>query len=136
MICAAWFEWFPDGAQDISGLTISPGDTIYTAVQATSPNSGYTWLINYSTGLGVEVEISNPASLCMQDAEWIVEDFEENGGMVPFANFGSVTFSGAVATTNSGGNVSPQGATIIDIYQNQVLTSTSVDSTSVTVRYV
>lgn len=35
------------------------------------------------------------------NAEWIVEDFESGGALVPFANFGTVTFTGATATTGS-----------------------------------
>jgi hypothetical protein len=65
-----------------------------------------------------------------------VEDYEEGDSLVPLANFGTVTFSGASATTGSG-SVGPSGATIIDIEQNgQVLTSSSVSGSSVTVKYV
>jgi hypothetical protein len=75
-------------------------------------------------------------NLCEYNAEWIVEDFESNGSLVPFANFGTVTFTGAQAT-DSGSTVGPSGATIIDIEQNgQVLTSVSSTSSSVTVKYV
>ncbi len=76
------------------------------------------------------------AALQELNAEWIVEDFEENGGLVPFANFGTVTFTGASATTNSG-TVGPSGADIIDIRQNnKVLTDVTVSGSSVTVKYV
>ena len=92
-----------------------------------------------------------------ENAEWIVEDFEENGqysvfahlipvrrcssrslgGLVPFANFGTVTFTDATATSSSGTTTGPSGATIIDIEQNnQVLTSCSASSSSVTCSYV
>ena len=74
--------------------------------------------------------------LCLQDAEWIVEDFEEGSSLVPFANFGTVTFTGASAKTASG-SVGPSGANTIDIEQsNKVLTSVSTSSSSVTVSYV
>ena len=56
--------------------------------------------------------------------------------MVPFANFGTVTFTGASATLVSGGSVGPGSATIIDIEQsNKVLTSCSASSSSVTCSY-
>lgn len=70
------------------------------------------------------------------NAEWIVEDFSEGNSLVPFADFGSVTFTGASATGSSG-TVGPSGATIIDIEQSgKVLTSVSTTSSSVTVSYV
>jgi hypothetical protein len=88
------------------------------------------------TGLQVTKSITSSSALCEQDAEWIVEDFEEGGGLVPFANFGTVTFSGASAKTASG-SVGPGSANIIDIQQgSQVLTRSSVSSSSVTVSYV
>jgi hypothetical protein len=66
-----------------------------------------------------------------------VEDFEENGGLVPFANFGTVTFTGASATTASGGTTGPSGSVLIDIEQSsKVLTSVSSSGSSVTVTYV
>jgi hypothetical protein len=81
---------------------------------------------------GAQVE----ASLCEQNAEWIVEDFESGSSLVPFANFGSVTFSGASAV-KSGATVGVTGATIIDLEQNTVLTDCSlVGSSGVTCSYV
>ncbi|KIP01482.1 hypothetical protein PHLGIDRAFT_123312, partial [Phlebiopsis gigantea 11061_1 CR5-6] len=68
---------------------------------------------------------------------WIVEDFEEGDSLVPFANFGTVAFTGASAQTASGGAVGPSGADTIDIEQDgTVLTSVSTGSSSVTVSYV
>ena len=80
--------------------------------------------------------LSSSSALCEQNAEWIVEDFEEGNSLVPFANFGTVTFSNAEATTKSG-TTGPSGATIIDIKQgSKVLTSVSTSGSSVTVSYV
>lgn len=70
------------------------------------------------------------------NAEWIVEDFSSGGSLVPFADFGTVTFTGASASGSSG-TVTPSGATLIDIKQSgKVLTSSSVSGSSVTVEYV
>lgn len=55
---------------------------------------------------------------------------------IPFANFGSVTFTDTKATTTSGSTVGPSGATIFDIEQSQILTSCSASSSSVTCSYV
>ena len=132
----AWYEWFPDFAYDFSGISISAGDVITTTVTASSTTSGTAVIENVSTGQTVTKSLSSSSALCEENAEWIVEDFEENGSLVPFANFGTVTFSNAVATTSSGSTVGPSGSTIIDIEQNnQVLTSVSTSSSSVTISY-
>ncbi|KAH7390400.1 concanavalin A-like lectin/glucanase domain-containing protein [Cadophora sp. MPI-SDFR-AT-0126] len=91
-------------------------------------------------GKSVTHTFSNEASLgslCEYNAEWIVEDFESGGSLVSFANFGSVTFSGASAV-KSGTSVGVTGATIIDIEQsNKILTDCSLVGTSgVTCSYV
>ena len=105
-------------------------------VTASSKTGGTATITNKSTGKTVSHTFSGQPSLCEFDAEWIVEDFSSGGGLVPFANFGSVTFTGAAATTNSGSSVGPSGATLIDIEQSTVLTSVSTGSSSVTVTYV
>lgn len=78
-------------------------------------------------------------ALCEENAEWIVEDFEEcyedgECELVPFANFGTVEFTGASAVKN-GATVTTSGSTIIDIEQNSVLTSCSASSNTVTCAY-
>jgi Peptidase A4 family len=65
-----------------------------------------------------------------QNAEWIVEDFEEGSSEVPFANFGKVSFT-SCQYTSSGGSGGVSGADVLDIRQNgQVLTSVSIPSDS------
>ncbi|KAI0325226.1 acid proteinase [Cubamyces sp. BRFM 1775] len=131
----AWYEWYPDYAYDFSGFEISAGDSITATVTATSTTSGSATLINHSTGQQVTHSFSRQPALCEENAEWIVEDFEENGGLVPLANWGTVTFTGASAGTSSG-SVGPTGADIIDLNQNgRVLSSVSTSGNSVTVKY-
>jgi len=128
----AWYEWYPDYAYDFSGITFSAGDSVTLTVTATSTKAGTAVIKNNTKGKTVTKSITSSSALCEQDAEWIVEDFEEGSSLVPFANFGTVTFTGA-----SAGGTSPSGATIIDIEQNsKVLTSSSVSGSSVTVKYV
>lgn len=133
---AAWYEWYPDYAYDFSGISFSAGDSVEVTVTATSTKAGTAKIENLTTGKTVSKSITSSSALCEQDAEWIVEDFEEDGSLVPFANFGTVTFSSASAGKSSGSS-GPSGATIIDIEQNsKVLTSVSTTSNSVTVSYV
>jgi len=89
-------------------------------------------LTNGQTGF---TQVSSTYPLCQQNAEWIVEDFDDgDGNMLPFANFGTVTFTDAVAIGKE--TYTADGATVCDIEQDQVLTSVSIDGSSVTVTYV
>ncbi|KAJ7310581.1 acid proteinase [Mycena albidolilacea] len=133
----AWYEYFPDFAHDFTGITISAGNTIKLTVTASSATAGTAVIQNVSTGQTVSKALTSSARLCQQNAEWIVEDFEEGNSLVPFANFGTVVFTGASAGTSSGTTVGPTGSVLIDIQQNnQVLTSVSSTGSSVTVSYV
>ncbi|PYH47115.1 A4/G1 family peptidase [Aspergillus saccharolyticus JOP 1030-1] len=134
----AWYEWYPDYAYDFSGISISAGDVIKVTVDATSKTAGTATVENVTKGTTVTHTFSGgvDGDLCEYNAEWIVEDFEEDDSLVPFADFGTVTFSSASAT-KSGSSVGPSGATIIDIEQNnEVLTSVSTSSSEVVVTYV
>jgi len=136
----AWYEWYPAYSYDFSGITISAGNTIKVTVTATSKTGGTAVIENVSTGVTVTHTFSNEGSegdLCEYNAEWIVEDFEEGSSLVSFADFGTVTFTGASAV-ESGSTVGVSGATIIDIEQSgKVLTSCSTpSSSSVTCTYV
>ncbi|KAI1787358.1 aspergillopepsin [Ganoderma leucocontextum] len=133
----AWYEWYPDYAYDFSGITFSAGDSVTVTVTATSTTGGTAEITNESTGETVSHTFSGQPALCEYDAEWIVEDFSSTDGLVPFADFGNVTFTGASAGTVGGTTVGPSGAELIDIMQDdQVLTSVSTGSNSVTVSYV
>ncbi|KAG8882331.1 hypothetical protein FRB97_007466 [Tulasnella sp. 331] len=131
----AWYEWYPDYAYDFSGITISAGDSITTTVTATSTKAGTAVIKNNTTGKTVTKSLTSSYALCEQNAEWIVEDYEEGSSLVTMANFGTVTFTGASAGLVSGGSEGPSGASLIDIEQNsKVLTSSSISSSSVTVK--
>ncbi|KAG6370714.1 peptidase A4 family-domain-containing protein [Boletus reticuloceps] len=128
---AAWYEFFPAPSADFSGITIAPGDTIKLTVTTSSLHSGTATIDNLTRNEQVSQDLSSTAPLCGQNAEWIVEDYDVNSGLVPFANFGTVTFTDANA-----GVYTPSGAGIIDIKQNgQVLTSTSIAGSSVTIKH-
>ncbi|KAE9396581.1 hypothetical protein BT96DRAFT_958154 [Gymnopus androsaceus JB14] len=132
-----WYEFFPADAADFS-ISFSAGDSVTLTATVSSTTSGTLKIVN-SKGTSVSKAVSSSAKLCETNAEWIVEDFEECEGsdcsLVPFANFGTVEFTGAAATTSSG-SVTAAGATIIDIEQSKVLTSVSISGSTVTIEYV
>lgn len=133
----AWYEWYPDYMYYFQGISISAGDNMRVTVDASSSESGTATIENLSNGQKVTHNFNGgvQGDLCETNAEWIVEDFESNGSLVPFADFGTVTFSNAYAE-QGGQRVGPEGATMVDIQQNgQVLTSSSVSGNGVTVTY-
>ena len=89
------------------------------------------------------IPAANNSELCLQDAEWIVEDFgilEENGqvGQVPFAYFTPVTFTDNIALTQDGEIYGLDGAVTTEIISAQnkmMLAAASInnDSDSVTI---
>ncbi|CAN8095609.1 unnamed protein product [Discula destructiva] len=135
----AWYEWYPDYAYNFPAtFTIKAGDSLRMTVTATSTTSGTAVIENLTTGQRAAQTFTNVAygSLCQTDAEWIVEDFQscdvngQNCGLVPFANFGAVTFSNSAAT-QAGRTVTPgtpdEGLMVVNMYQNNaVLTDCAV----------
>lgn len=130
----AWYEWYPDYAYDFTGLDINTGDVVQLTVTSTTSRAGTAVIENLTSGQKVSQSLSAPSSsatLGGQNAEWIVEDFDSNGGQVPFADFGIVQFTNASAGTAKGTSVGTDGADILDISQNgKILTSASIPSDS------
>jgi len=134
----AWYEWFPDYAYDFTGISFSAGDSVTLTVTATSTKAGSATITNNTKGTTVTKSITSTSALCEENAEWIVEDYEEGSSLVPLSNWGTVTFTGASAGTVSGTSVSPSGATLIDLESENgsVISSVSVSGSSVAVTYV
>jgi hypothetical protein len=100
----AWYEWYPNSAENFD-MDLSAGDVIVAMVNSSSPSKGVAIIENKSSGQSVTKTLSAPSSdatLAGQNAEWIVEDFNAGDSQVPFANFGTVTFSGAQAEAGDG----------------------------------
>jgi hypothetical protein len=132
----AWYEWHPDPAYDFSGITISAGNLIGLAVIVSSATSGEVIIEKLTTGDTVTQLLTSNTPLCGQNAEWIVEDYTVGTGLVPFAKFGTVTFTDAVAESSGDFYYLSQGS-LLDIEQNnQVLSSSSASGSSVAITYV
>ncbi|KAF2813584.1 uncharacterized protein BDZ99DRAFT_460791 [Mytilinidion resinicola] len=136
----SWYEWYPDYAYDFSNFAVHTGDVIAISIVSSSSSKGTVTLANKTTGKSVSKTLSAPDSsstLAGQNAEWIVEDFDENNSEVPLSDFHTVTFTGASAKTASE-TVGLSGATVIDLKQNsKVLTTVTIESdSSVQITYV
>ncbi|KAF9229985.1 peptidase A4 family-domain-containing protein [Melanogaster broomeanus] len=93
----------PAYAYDFSGVSLAAGDVIKLTVTASSTTSGTAVIENLSTSQTVTKALTSSYALCEADAEWIVEDFEEETLLVPFAcgAFGTIEFTNASATGSS-----------------------------------
>ncbi|RFU72636.1 aspergillopepsin-2 precursor [Trichoderma arundinaceum] len=133
----AWYEYLPASLIAYSGISVGAGSVVTVTATKTGTNSGVTTLS--SGGRTVSHTFSRQNSpLPGTSAEWIVEDFTSGSSLVPFADFGSVTFTGASAIVN-GATVTPGGdaAVIIDLEDasGDIITSTNVSGGTVTVNY-
>lgn len=120
----AWYEWYPDYAHDFS-MDVKAGDTIVAKVQSSSPSEGVAILENKSNGQSATKTLNAPnptATLGGQNAEWIVENFEQNGSMVGLVDFGTVTFTGADAAAGDS-SYGVSDATIMELVQDGKLHS-------------
>jgi hypothetical protein len=61
-------------------------------VNATTTTSGSATIENLTTGKTVTKSLTSTSALGGENAEWIVEDFEEGNSLIAFADFGNVTF--------------------------------------------
>jgi hypothetical protein len=126
----AWYEWYPNSAENFD-MDLSAGDVIIATVTSSSPSKGVAIIENKSSGQSVTKTLSAPSSdatLGGQNAEWIVEDFNAGDSQVPFANFGTVTFSGARAKAG-GGDYGVNNAEILHIQQGgKLLAEVDIES--------
>lgn len=137
----AWYEWYPADSVTFD-IDVSAGDEIKMTVEATSKTAGSATIENLTTGKTVSKTFSGETdALCETDAEWIVEDFEECNGsscsLVPFGDFGTVTFTGAEATIGGSTVAAADTSFVIDIesQSNKVLTDCSISGSTVTCAY-
>jgi hypothetical protein len=95
-------------------------------------------LENETTGQSVTTTISSTYALGGQNAEWIVEDYEENGGQVALADWGTVTFTNTVATGSGGTSEGAEDSDVIELESSSgtILSSVTVSDTEVIVSYV
>ncbi|EIW87207.1 hypothetical protein CONPUDRAFT_43726 [Coniophora puteana RWD-64-598 SS2] len=132
---SSWYEWFPDPSYSFSNINFAAGDVVQLTATAHTTTTGTVTIENQTNGQKVTQDVSSTSALCQEYAEWIVEDYQSGDSQVVFDNFGTVTFSDAQATTGAGA-VGPDGATIWDIWQNNVqLTKSSVQNGNVVVSH-
>jgi hypothetical protein len=93
----AWWEMYPNPSVRITSMTISPGNSISASV---AYNSGaYTLQIKDNT-TGQTFSTNQAGTFQRSSAEWVVEAPSSFSGVLPLANFGTATITGAQAIIN------------------------------------
>jgi hypothetical protein len=143
---AGWFEEYPsipNTSKDFIGFPVSPGDSIQASIFQGSSGAWETKVDDLTTGLsGVMVtgegwgvsadagdgsfrEQGSTAGLSYSGGyttEWIVEDFTQpDGSLVPFADYGSVSFTGLTTSLAPWSLTTDEG---VAMAQNGVVLST------------
>lgn len=136
-IRAAFYQLFPGPPIFFSDAIFNVGDSVTLTITATSGTSGTVNIINHNTGqiFSESPTTADGAQLCMNNAEWFVEDLDNNGTAVSFADFGTITFTDAFAQSGSA-YVDLSGAIVVVPQQNStILTSVSISQSTVTISY-
>ena len=95
----SWWEMFPTNSIQTVGSSVSPGDSISASVVRSG--STYTLKLTDSTHPANSFSTTQTCSTCANSsAEWIAEAPSSGGRILPLANFGTWTETGA--TVNSG----------------------------------
>jgi hypothetical protein len=116
----AWYEIYPKYPVTIS-MTISVGDTITADVLSTSKGFQLT-ITDVNTGKSFTTLQKCPQA-AKSSAEWVAEAPSSMSGVLPLANFGTVTFTGCSATI--GGNTGS-----ITSFQNDAITMVTSGGTT------
>src|SRR6058998_734816 len=91
----AWYEMYPKFPVNLS-FTVSPGDHLSASV-TTNGSGSFTLTISDSTQGWTNTKTARLKSAKLASAEVIAEAPSSSGGVLPLANFGTVSFTGAKA---------------------------------------
>jgi hypothetical protein len=105
----AWYEMYPKFPVNLSG-TVRPGDHLNASV-TTDGRGGFTLTISDTTQGWTNTTNARLKSAKLASAEVIAEAPSSSGGVLPLANFGTVSFGNATANgallTSSTPNIDP-----------------------------
>jgi Peptidase A4 family len=110
----AWYEFYPHPSFLINGLTIRPGDHI--SAEASFNGKSFTVRITDTTTGHSSSTSAKVRGAARSSAEWIAEAPSSNSGILPLANFGTVSYgtdNTGIANTcyaTVGGTTGPIGA--------------------------
>ena len=99
----AWFEFYPHPMFTINKLAINPGDEMSAHVQYAQRQFTVT-ITNVTTGQSFSTS-TRVNSAQRSSAEWVAEAPSSAGGILPLADFGTVSYSGDTATVGGASKV-------------------------------
>jgi hypothetical protein len=111
---SAWYELLPADSVPIDAINVSPGDEISASISLVDATRSqwFVQIIDLTNGQAFNQTFFYLSSRL--SAEWIVERPTVNNSIAALANFGSVTFKNAKASTDS------RSGTIMDFPFSQV----------------
>ena len=92
----AWFEMYPRASRSIA--QVHPGDAISAEVSYLGKNTYQLTITDRTRGHGFTYRTRQKVNAQRTSAEWVVEAPSSFGGVLPLADFGTATISGAQAT--------------------------------------
>jgi hypothetical protein len=96
----SWWEMYPTNSVQTVGTSVRPGDSISASVVRTG--TSYTLSLTDSTRPADSFTTTQTCSNCANSsAEWIAEAPSSSRGVLPLANFGTWTESGATVKSGS-----------------------------------
>lgn len=139
---AVFYELLPDAPHYPVTITVAPGDRMSATLQETSANLWLISITDATTGQTYTRNVSYTSS--HSSVEWVEEDPSfADGSLVPFDNFGTVTFTGSTSTGNGVTSTLADGSsiTLVDDQGRALavpgaVTGASNDSFSVTRRNI
>ncbi len=118
----AWYEFYPHPSFLIGALTVHPGDKIVASVQF----SGRSFTLKITdTSTGQSFSTSAKVNTAQRSsAEWITEAPSSSGGILPLADFGTISWGTDGANTATIGGVSHMiGSWGSNVHQITMVTS-------------
>lgn len=95
---SAFYELLPNSSRTITNLSISPGNVVAASLSELSSGQWQISITNTTTGQSYLSTVAYTSS--RSSAEWIEEDPSNSfGRLVPFDNFGTISFTDASATS-------------------------------------
>jgi hypothetical protein len=115
-----WYEMYPQGSNDYTN-TVRAGDSIYESVTF-SGSSTYTLVLQDKTRGWTKTTVVSASGDARSSAE-VIAEAPYSGGVLPLADFGTVTFNGSLV---NGSNLSAFNPTAI----NMVSSSGAAEATT------
>ncbi len=98
----AWFEMYPRNPYEIVGFPVNPCDHMGASVVYKEGGIFFLTIFNYTKKVYTQVPTSytRRTNALRNSAEWIVEAPSSAGGVLPLADFNTVTFTNCLVTIN------------------------------------